>query len=159
MLRDQRTMQTGDLISGFMRRIGRGDRVIVVLSAKYLRSPYCMTELNHIFERSLGEQDDFLRRIVPVVLDCARFTDWRDRRDHARHWKTEFQEMEPCLADLGVEDVRRFQLMRKWYANIGDILAFLADQLAPRGIDAIVADDFRAIRELLERGDTPGPAS
>ena len=35
----------------------------------------------------------------------------------------------------------------------------LADQLAPRGFDAIVADDFRAIRELLERGDTPGAGS
>jgi hypothetical protein len=36
-------MQPGDLISAFMKRIGRADRVIVVLSDKYLRSPYCMT--------------------------------------------------------------------------------------------------------------------
>ena len=32
-------MRPGELISGFMKRIGRADRVIVVLSDKYLHSP------------------------------------------------------------------------------------------------------------------------
>ncbi len=35
---------SGELISGFMKRIALADRVIVVLSEKYLRSPYSMTE-------------------------------------------------------------------------------------------------------------------
>jgi internalin A len=45
ILRDSDAMRTGDLISGFMKRIGLADHVIVVLSDKYLCSPYCMTEL------------------------------------------------------------------------------------------------------------------
>jgi TIR domain len=66
-------------ISGFMKRIGLADHVIVVLSDKYLRSPYCMTELHSIYQRSVGEKEDFLRRIIPLVLDDARFGTWRDR--------------------------------------------------------------------------------
>src|SRR5262245_65782048 len=36
VVRDRDQMRRGDLISEFMRRIGRGDRVVVVLSEKYL---------------------------------------------------------------------------------------------------------------------------
>src|ERR1700719_5147232 len=71
-------MRSGELISGFMTRIGLADHVIVVLSDKYLRSPYCMTELHYIYQRSLGEKEDFLRRIIPLRLDDARFSNWRD---------------------------------------------------------------------------------
>jgi hypothetical protein len=41
------------------------DHVIVVISDKYLRSPYCMTELHYIYQRSPGEKEDFLRGIIP----------------------------------------------------------------------------------------------
>jgi TIR domain len=46
ILRDSNVLRSGELISGFMKRIGLADHVIVVLSDKYLRSPYCMTELH-----------------------------------------------------------------------------------------------------------------
>ena len=42
ILRDSNVLRSGGLISGFMKRIGLADHVIVVLSDKYLRSPYCM---------------------------------------------------------------------------------------------------------------------
>jgi internalin A len=68
-------MRSGDLISGFMKRIGRADRVIVVLSDKYLRSPYCMTELHIIYRRSNEEKEEFLvakdvRRKPPISVSC-----------------------------------------------------------------------------------------
>jgi hypothetical protein len=87
----------GVLISGFMKRIGLADHVIVVLSDKYLRSPYCMTELYSILPAISGEKADFLRRIIPLVLDDARFGTWRDRVAYAEHWEKEFKAME-CSA-------------------------------------------------------------
>ena len=86
ILRDSEVLRPGDLISGFMNRIGLADHVIVVLSDKYLRSPYCMTELYSIYQRSVGEKADFLRRIIPVRLDDARFGTWRARVTYAEHW-------------------------------------------------------------------------
>ena len=73
IIRDKNAMRSGDLISGFIKMIGQADHNIVVLSDKYLRSPYCMTELYSIYQRSVGEKEDFLRRIVPSVLTDARF--------------------------------------------------------------------------------------
>ena len=97
IIRDKNVMRSGDLISGFMKRIGLADRVIVVLSDKYLRSAYCMTELYSIYQRSVGEKEDFLRRITPILLDDARFGAWRDRLVYTAYWRTEFEEMEEAF--------------------------------------------------------------
>jgi hypothetical protein len=101
ILRDNNVMRSGDLISGFMKRIGLADHVIVILSEKYLGSIYCMTELHSIYQRSVGEKEAFLRRIIPVVLDDAQIAAWRDRVAHAQHWRAEFEEMQQHFKDLG----------------------------------------------------------
>ncbi len=146
---DRNGLRNGELISGFMKRIGRADRVLVILSEKYLRSPYCMTELHHLFNRSLHEKEEFLRRIIPLVLDDAKIDGWRDRRDHAKYWRNEFEEMQAALNDLGSEDVGSYHLIRCWHATIGDMLAFISDKLTPRGFDQMKANDFAAVREML----------
>jgi internalin A len=79
LTRDKGALDYGDQFSTFMKTLGEARLVIVVLSDKYLRSPYCMTELHSIYQRSVGEKEDFLRRIIPLVLDDARFGTWRDR--------------------------------------------------------------------------------
>jgi internalin A len=72
-----------------MKRIGLADHVIVILSGKYLDSIYCMTELYSIYQRSVGEKEDFLRRIIPVALDDAQIGTWRERVAHAQRWRAE----------------------------------------------------------------------
>lgn len=53
---------------------------------------------------------------------------------------------------LGIEDERQRRLIELWYHDIGDILAFIADTLAPRGYDAVTKDDFATVRQMLKRG-------
>ena len=145
-------MRYGDLISGFMKRIGLADHVIVVLSDKYLRSPYCMTELHSIYQRSLGEKEDFLRRIIPLVLADARISTWRDRVAYAEHWEAEFKAMEDKFRHLAESDFRLYKAMQEWHNRIGDMLAYVNDVLTPHGFDEIVKDDFAALRQMLQRG-------
>ena len=45
IIRDVTGLGLGESISRFMQKIGASDRVIVILSEKYLQSPYCMFEL------------------------------------------------------------------------------------------------------------------
>jgi internalin A len=148
IIRDKNAMRSGDLISGFMKRIGLADRVIVVLSDKYLRSAYCMTELYSIYQRSLGEKEDFLRRITPIVLDDARFGTWRDRLAYTTYWRTEFEEMEKHLKDVGEMDFGLYKSMQEWHNRIADILSFINDVLCPHGFDDIVKDDFAGLCPL-----------
>jgi len=149
IIRDKNAMRSGDLISGFMKRISLADRVIVVLSDKYLHSTYCMTELYSIYQRSVGEKEDFLRRITPIVLDDARFGTWRDRLVYTKYWRAEFEEMELNFKDLGEADFRFYKSMQEWHNRIGDMLAYLNDVLAPHGFDEIVKDDFAALLQMF----------
>jgi internalin A len=80
VVRDKNSMRYGDLISVFMKTLSQADLVVVVLSAKYLHSPYCMAELHGIYQRSLGEKEDFLRHIIPLTLSDAQIGTWRYRR-------------------------------------------------------------------------------
>lgn len=121
IIRHKTDMRPGDLISGFMKRIGLADHVIVVLSDKYLRSPYCMTELHSIYQRSVGEKEDFQRRIIPLVLDDARFGTWRDRVTHAEHSEAEFKAMEEKFRHLAEADFRLYKAMQEWHNRIGDM--------------------------------------
>jgi internalin A len=151
ILRDKTDMRSGDLISGFIKRIGLADHVIVVLSDKYLRSTYCMTELHYIYQRSLGEKEDFLRWIIPMRLADARFGTWRDRVAFAEYWEAEFKAMEEKFRQLGTADFALYRSMQEWHNRIGDMLAYVNDVLTPHGFDEIVKDDFAALRQMLER--------
>jgi internalin A len=151
VLRDNKVIRPGELISGFMKRIGRADRVIVVLSDKYLHSSYCMTELHSIYQRSVGEKEDFLRRIIPLALDDVRFGTWRDRDRYAEYWETEFKDMEQGFRRLSVADFALYKAMQDWANHVSDILTYVNDVLHPRGFEAIVKDDFATLRQMLHR--------
>jgi internalin A len=155
VVRDKSALRYGDLISGFMKALGQADLIIVVLSSKYLLSlllsPYCVTELYDIYERSLREKEDFLRRIIPIVLTDAHIDTWRDRVTYAKHWQSEFKAMEENLTHLGEEDIRLYKAMRRWHNEVGDMLAYMNDLLHPHGFEAIVQDDFAALRQMLRQ--------
>ena len=59
--RDAVDMKTGDSITKFMKDLGAGDRVFIVLSGKYLRSAYCMFELYEVW-RNCRLDTEQLRR-------------------------------------------------------------------------------------------------
>ena len=51
VIRDCNIVQFGDSLLRFMDRLVGGDRIYVILSGKYLRSPNCMYELYNIYAR------------------------------------------------------------------------------------------------------------
>jgi internalin A len=142
---------TATPISDFMKTLSQARLVIVVLSEKYLRSPYCMTELHALYKNARAERQAFLNRIIPLVLADARIGTWRDRAVHAKHWEAEFKAMEQDIPHLGEEDLKLYKAMRRWHNEVGDMLAYVNDVLIPHGFDEIVKDDFASLRQMLER--------
>ena len=68
-------------IKDFMKRIGKGNMVLVVISDKYLKSKHCMFELLEI-----EKQGDFRSRIFPIVLPDAKIYDAIDILDYTDYW-------------------------------------------------------------------------
>ena len=70
-------MKIGDRISIFMDRIGKGavnGRVCIVLSDKYLKSPYCMHELFDVWRNCREDGDTFIDRTRVLVLPSAKIS-------------------------------------------------------------------------------------
>jgi internalin A len=149
VLRDRTTMRRGELISGFMLRIGRGDRIVAVLSEKYLRSPFCMNEFHLIYQHACGQKVDFLQKLVPLVLEDARIDDWRTRAEWARYWEQEYLKMEQDLRYLGAGDFGTYLLMKRWYVDVGTMLEYVSDKLAPRVLSANEDEAIAAVLEML----------
>ena len=62
IIRDKTAMRYGDRISKFMSRIAHGDRIFIVLSDKYLKSAYCMSELLDIWRNCKEDPDAFIAK-------------------------------------------------------------------------------------------------
>lgn len=96
------------------------------------------------------ERQEFLNRIIPLVLKDANIGNWRGRATYAEHWGSEFKAMEEHLTRLGEEDLKLYKAMKRWHNEVGDMLAYVNDVLHPHGFDEIVKEDFAALRQMLQ---------
>ena len=139
VLRDKDMMRLGDSIPKFMQRLVTGDRVIVVLSNKYLTSPFCMYELYEIW-RQCKDDAAFLKQIRVFTLPDAEIWSVYERAQRAAYWKDETSRLEELVEYsgydiLGQEDFKQYKLMKDFSSHIGDILYTVATTLLPRSFE------------------------
>jgi internalin A len=154
--RDRSVLEVGEWISRFMAEIGRSQCVVVVLSDKYLRSSYCMRELLYLYQRSLGDKESLLRRIVPVTMPNTAIESVLERHEYARYWRqqcTAVEESGRSLGDLSQGDATRRELllMYDFKHHVVDMLTWVHDVLMPRAGkvgDQEIAD---AVVELVRK--------
>lgn len=142
VIRDKKALNLGELIAKFMQRIGRADRVFVVLSDKYLRSPYCMFELFEVWRNCRREEAEFLNRVRAYTLPGTNISRPRERLPYAIHWKEEYEALAASVKQhgpdiLGEEDLRQFKLMQEFSGRVSDILALVSDRLQPRSFEEL----------------------
>src|SRR5271165_4138961 len=131
----------------FMRAIGAGDRIFVVLSDKYLQSPFCMFELFEIWRNSRQDRTEFLRRVLIYTLGDAKIWTPLDRVRCAKYWKDRHDELKQAVDEagldaLGEEDFRNYKLMQDFASKVGDILALFANIVQPRSFDDLKSYGF-----------------
>ena len=135
ILRDKKTLGLGDRISKFMNRIGSGGRVFVVLSEKYLKSPYCMYELTEVWRNCMQDENRFLDRIRIITLPDANIFKPRDRGSWGEYWKQESEGLRAVVDGLGKKDLQQYGLMKDFSHVVGDILYAIADVVQPSSND------------------------
>ena len=153
--RDEEATRSGDRISEFMREIGRGARVLVLLSDKYLRSPNCMRELLHLYRRHLENAQELQKHVLPLILDADLTSSARQRLGYVKFWKQHLAELKEETAGLDPVEClpthHEMAMIEEFRLKTEDILMFLDDILMPRGMDRIAADDFDAVKHALHR--------
>lgn len=143
IVRDKDALGLGDSISRFMARIGRADRVFVILSDKYLKSPYCMFELWEVWRYSRQEPEAFALRVRLYRLPCAEIATPLQRAQHAVYWKQQHDELAALIREhgadiLGEADFKQFKLMQDFAHRVSDILAAMADTVQARDFAELI---------------------
>jgi internalin A len=151
---DRDEMRPGDLISAFMDRLAAAERVIVVISAKYLRSEYCMYELFKIYQNCCKKAEYFQRRIIPIILpDAGLSGSTASRLRHADEWDKQRKELEAAFVKnpdiLGERGCKKYRLICEFSRNTFDMLDYLLDQLQPRDYDRQMAESFPELCEQI----------
>ena len=97
--RDKMDINYRQLISEFMNKIGKGEIILVAISEKYLKSPYCMFELLEIDRISQQDKYKFADRIYPVWVESLPINEIKFRRSLYDFWKGKFKEFNEYVQD------------------------------------------------------------
>jgi hypothetical protein len=146
LLRDREEVRYKDSIRDFMRRIGQGKAVIVVISEKYLKSENCMFELVEIAKaQSLRE------RVFPIVLPDANIYKAVGRVEYVRHWEDEIQKLDAALKRVRGDNLTNLQEDLNIYAEIRQLFDRISNTL--RDMNALTPDQHEGsgFDELIRR--------
>jgi hypothetical protein len=152
VVRDKYNLEYKGFITDFMTRIGEGKCIIVAISRKYLKSPYCMFELYEIARNSKFDKTRFKEIVIPVIVERVDFTDPAVIDDHFLFWENEYNEWSGLVAkrpgQLSVEQLQRFDKIKMIYQNFGRLAEWIADMntLNPQ---ILSADNFAAIKKEI----------
>jgi internalin A len=147
--RDISTLQFGDSLSAFVKRIGAGNRIFTILSKKYLESAWCMAELLEIWRYSRQNEDDFTRRVRVLCLPDAKISTFEDRLEHAIWWKQRFARIWALVKEhdftiLGEDGGRELAQMNLFHQHVADILGIVARRVQPRTLEQLEQYGFDA---------------
>jgi len=132
IIRDRDAIGNGDSIRRFMERLIEGDRIIVILSAKYLTSANCMFELHESWRKQQADADLFAATVRAYCLPCAQIGDAVGRAKISKYWTEKVDQTSEYLEYLGAKDLADRQLAKHYANSVGDILYMINDRISPR---------------------------
>ena len=146
LTRDREEVRYKDSIRNFMRRIGQGKCVIVVISDKYLKSENCMFEMVEV-----AKAQGLRERIFPIVLPDANIYKATGRVSYVRHWEAQIQELDDALKTVRGDSLKNLQEDLTTYAEIRRLFDNIADTL--RDMNALTPDQHEGsgFEELVRR--------
>jgi internalin A len=123
--RDKNEVRYRDSIQQFMRRIGAGKCIIVILSQAYLQSKNCMFELTEIASRP-----EFASRVYPIVMRDAAIFDPISRLGYIKYWEDQRAALDQAMRGVGQEYLQGIREDLDLYAKIRSTIAGIMDVLA-----------------------------
>lgn len=100
LLRDSEEMRYKDSIRDFMRRLGQGNCIVLIISEKYLKSENCMFELTEIAKAA-----NLRERIFPIVLPDANIYKAAGRLSYVQYWENQIQQLDAQLKTVSAANL------------------------------------------------------
>jgi TIR domain. len=129
VIRDKNEIRYKQSINDFMRRMGHGKCVVIVISKKYLESENCMLEL-----LLLLQNNDFRDRLFPIVLPDSKIHDAISRIHYIQYWEDKSKMLKETLSKISPEYMSATHETLNLYCDIrrsiDQISSFLSDMKA-----------------------------
>jgi internalin A len=143
VIRDITSLQLGDKLSTFMQRIGAGQRVIVILSDAYLKSPNCMFELYEIWRNSRADATTFAQQVKAFRLPGLQIDDLECQMEYSIYWKDKFENIKTKIEKhgaevLGEKGYQQYVRIQSFHLQISNILQEISDTLGPQDLDQLL---------------------
>ncbi len=143
ILRDKNEVGFGESIRRFMENIGRGDRVFIVLSDKYLKSSFCTFELFELLRHNRLEPERLRKCTRVYSLPDARIWTHGDRISYGEYWRKQYEDLNAVISQnlksAGVKAQEDSIRIGHFYLGVADILWTFADTVHPRSIENLEA--------------------
>ncbi|MEQ5870213.1 leucine-rich repeat domain-containing protein [Sagittula sp. NFXS13] len=136
--RDKDEIDFGQSISEFMEKLVDGDRVLVVLTEKYLHSVACMTELYQIWHHAGHNLERFMSKVRLFTAPDADVFDPVGRALIGKYWHDEYERQKPVLDFMGDQDRVAHNQLKRFHAHVPDILKMISDRLQPRSLEDLI---------------------
>ncbi|MEO6315854.1 MAG: TIR domain-containing protein [Chitinophagaceae bacterium] len=131
VIRDKYDLGYKGFISDFMARIGEGQHIIIVISQKYLRSPYCMFELYEIARNANFNKNEFSEKAIPIMETFIDFSKPTVLEGYFAYWQEQFNEWDQLVKNrsgsLSTEQFQRYDKIKMVWQNFGKLADWLVD--------------------------------
>lgn len=150
--RDKMDLEYKGFISEFMQQIGRSGLVVVAISDKYLRSPYCMHELYEIYRNSRQDKDEFSKRVFPIRVESIKMSDPFIIEEYLAYWEEQETKWKNLVqkraSQLSPAHFNEYDKVREINAKFSELLAFLQD-MNSMSKKLLAQDDFAIVKDAV----------
>lgn len=123
---DIESIQYKDSIKDFMRELGKGNYIVLIISEKYLKSKSCMFEVLEMLRYK-----DARDRIFPIVSSDAKIYDTLKMIEYMKYWDAKISELTDEAKSLSsvayaapiIEDIELMSEIRRMFANFSIMLS------------------------------------
>ena len=152
--RDKMDLSYGGLISEFMEDIGEGDLVVVFMSDKYAKSPYCMNELFLLAQDCKWDKQEFVKRTLPINVEFIAFDKISVKISYLQYWKDQKAEWDKYIKDwldeVSNADKKKHEYIKKISREFSELVAWYSDINA--STNALLSEDnFAQVKEVILR--------
>lgn len=151
---DKKTVKYKDNIKEFEKRLGKGSKIVLLISDRFLKSKHCMYEVLKIQEKG-----DVYDRIYPVVMPDADIYTSKGPLKYLTYWENEIEELNDEIKKLKSSaytkpiqtEITVFTEFRKIIADFIHILS----NMNTLNLDSHKESNFRDLITALHGGNPP----
>lgn len=129
---DEKNINPGDSIRKFIENMSEGDKVVVVISDAYAKSPWCMTELREI--SNIHSNDD--RKVIfPIVVGNCKLMNLRGSSEY----QTQLEEELRKTKTKGIEEIiESLDKVLGYFSGLGYI-----------SFDKLESNNYKELKEFI----------